>query len=100
VILAAAAGAFLWANAVESPGVQRVPAALPAGNDFLVQLLFTRGWPLSPWRLCPRHGGRFHPESFIWETLVVDGLLAFDALFLAAYFSEWALQRMEKGEKG
>jgi hypothetical protein len=56
----------------------------------LTRSLFFRGWPLSPWMLCPFHGMKWHPEEIFCElALVLDAVVALLVLAALGYACEW-----------
>jgi hypothetical protein len=86
IILTLVGGVLLWLN-LQPTKYQDLMNMLPPDDlDPITRALFYRGWPLSPFMLCPVHGMKYHPE---------DGPTSLALVLLAALgcISEWWIRR-------
>jgi hypothetical protein len=99
IVLALVAGAFLYANAAESPLWREYGSGTPTEYGLIREFLFSRGWPLSPWMVCPLRGMMPRPgDSFVWWPLIVDAIVAVVPLCAVAFLMErgiccWRMRR-------
>ena len=92
IILTAVTAIALWAN------LRPTGAEYGYGDDHhralgnldpVTKALFWRGWPLSPYMLCPDYHLTFHPEgAFIQQALVYDAVLILAALVAVRFLCE------------
>src|SRR5437773_3748680 len=77
IVLVIVLAAFIWANTRVSSLTREFDLSAPESYGPVAAYLFTHGWPLSPWMMCPVHGMKFHPdETFVWLALIIDAALA------------------------
>ena len=95
--LGTAFGLFIWANTRVSSLTREFDLSAPESYGPVAAYLFTHGWPLSPWMMCPVHGMKFHPEeTFVWLALIIDAALALLAVLIVGTLVEWCARTLEK----
>jgi hypothetical protein len=81
---------LFWANLQTSAGWDELGASAPTELDPITQYFFSRGWPVSPWRICSYHENRFYPDwGPVRSVPVWNGILACLILVATVALSEW-----------
>jgi hypothetical protein len=87
--------AFLWANARVSRLAREFDVGPPESYGPVAASLFMRGWPISPWMICPIHGMKMHPEeTFVWVAFIIDAAPAMIALLIVGTIVEWSARAL------
>jgi hypothetical protein len=86
------AGVLLWANLRPTVWQGRWDLEAPSQLDPITEKMFWRGWPISPWMLCPLRHMVLDPDGrFVGGALVVDAILYVIAVSATKVLSEESL---------
>jgi hypothetical protein len=98
ILLALVAGTLLWAN-LRPTGWQREFNEMPPDQlDPVTKSMFYRGWPLSPFMVCPIYFMKFQPgDGAVHGALVLDGVLFAVVLLVVRGVCELCFRRRRGG---